>query len=456
MPQSIPVDNSRQTDLELPDNYLPLKSGLPKPNYINRVLFCHLNYQQIRFDEFGQQVVIDGAFVDDKFLRKIRKKASFTISLEGLPKDWLDAILYIADNYRFNWFVDEYLEQLQWDGNSRFHWLAALLSDNPTYYTIECVRQMFLQVIALNIDPDIVSKLIAILSGQQNYQKSRFVKALCPPRYERSTCNENGGIDGFSNSSRRRDFTMENVGKVMCELPELGAQSWKDTEAFKAYVSGNNYDFVQKYALLSSYIRRRCGFIGTRNPQKHSPGFINDTTGTTRFMNFLVPRPIDVDTVALHRDQIWAEVYALHKSGHNHYLSKEMEAYQSKHNEEFIYWNPDVRAAADELEKMNLTCVTMTYLKSTLRVRVDKNLKPQDIEYTLDKLGYVKCPASKFMIGKKDIIPGGVLYAIRNSVIIGKDKYVGTCYTVDKNMSHADVLREALRVELTRAHIAGR
>lgn len=142
-----------------------------------------------------------------------------------------------------------------------------------------------------------------ILVGAQKTGKSYFAKWLCPlpDHFLRDNINPDD-----------KDSHLRLTDHFVWEVEELGATTRRaDVESLKAFVTR---DWVKKRPAFGKQLVRKpalCSFVGTVN--NDGAGFLNDFTGTTRFLSCEV-NEIDFDYTITDVNLLWAEAYHYYRT----------------------------------------------------------------------------------------------------------------------------------------------
>src|SRR5262249_24412629 len=147
--------------------------------------------------------------------------------------------------------------------------------------------------VARAMKPGAKHDVMPILVGPQGIFKSTFWRTLAS--------------DPWFSDSRfvvgHRDAYLVLRGRWFVEMPELDAlRRARDAEEIKAFLSSPVDRYRDPYGRTMADNPRTAIIVGTTNDD----GFLSDPTGNRRFWPMRVGK-IDVDWVAAHRDQLWAE-----------------------------------------------------------------------------------------------------------------------------------------------------
>jgi hypothetical protein len=230
--------------------------------------------------------------------------------------------------------VKEYLESLKWDKEDHIATLATYIHDNhdEIHYADGTKRTVLhawlyrwlIGAVGKVYDPTKVQNPMLILDGKQGGGKSTFAKWLCPLQ------------DLFFEGAIRPDDTeylRYLTSKWVWEVSELGATLRRaDREALKAFITMRDATYRPAYGRYPLKKPALASFIGTVN---FEGALLSDPTGHRRFL------PVEVVSIhwAYATDidvhQLWAQAYALYKSGERWGLSPEEQEVRSRITERY-------------------------------------------------------------------------------------------------------------------------
>ena len=196
--------------------------------------------------------------------------------------------------------VRDYLDKLKWDGVSRLdHWLVSYVGAEFSSY-VSLIGRMFLVAMVARLSrPGCKADYMLVLEGGQGAGKSRACRVLAG--------------EWFSDDLpdlHSKDARQHLRGKWLIEVAELAAFRGKAAETLKAFVTRSEERFRPSYGRQEAFEPRQCVFVGTTNLET----YLSDETGARRFWPIRVGR-IDIDGLAMARDQLFAEAVAAYKNG---------------------------------------------------------------------------------------------------------------------------------------------
>lgn len=274
-------------------------------------------------DEFANRGVVLGALPWDR--REDRRlwadvddagMAWYLETFYGITgSDKIDSALQIVSHDNRFHEIRDYLDGLEWDGESR---LDALLTEylgaDNNEYTRAVMRKSLCAAVARIRVPGTKYDYMPIFTGPQGIGKSTFLSTLAGEWFSDS-------LQTFSG----KDAAEMIQGVWINELGELAAFSKQETNAVKQFLSKRDDIYREAYGRRTNRFPRQCIFFGTSNDQE----FLKDATGNRRFWPVEVGehRPLKSVWEDLPRevDQIWAEAVHLYELGEPLYLSGEAE-----------------------------------------------------------------------------------------------------------------------------------
>lgn len=135
-----------------------------------------------------------------------------------------------------------------------------------------------------------------VIVGPQQSGKSYFAQWICPlkDRFVKGSINPD-----------QKDYKLRLAANLVWEVEELGATTRRaDIEALKSFITLPFILERRSYGRYDTRKKANVSFIGTVNFD--GAGFLNDPTGSTRFLSCEIQK-IDFDYTICNVDDLWAE-----------------------------------------------------------------------------------------------------------------------------------------------------
>ncbi|HVW26230.1 MAG TPA: virulence-associated E family protein [Polyangiaceae bacterium] len=253
-------------------------------------------------------------------------------NVEARKENIADAIELVAHENEFD-PVARYLDSLPaWDGTARSAFVE-FFGATPGVWADACWRVFSVSAVARALDPGCKVDTMIILEGDQGAGKSSGLRALT-------------GAGFFSDTILVLDSPKQAIEGLMGvwvhEVAELSGLRGRDAERIKASLSSPEDRARLAYGRFTETVPRRSIFVATRNPDGSQ--WLTDTTGNRRYLPLLVGR-VDVQAIAHHRDQLWAEALHRYRAGEPWWLQgneSPLHAYETEVRTETDPWLADV------------------------------------------------------------------------------------------------------------------
>ena len=248
---------------------------------------------------------------DDHTLNTLYRRMKKVKEVKREEIDWEVHSEYVKD---FNPFLD-YLERLPpWDGNDYILAQAAGVIVEGGLEAckdfIECFRRWFVAMVAAWINPEVVNHMVLVLIGRQGIGKTRWMNHLLPPSLRSYYCTQNG----IGRNDKDTEIALSQYALINCE--ELDKMSLGDMNAMKRAITLNYTNVRKPY---DRYAERRphiATFCGTGNNEK----FLNDPTGTRRWLAFKVESILSPLVMPFEYEGLYAQAYYLYKEGFQYWF----------------------------------------------------------------------------------------------------------------------------------------
>ena len=230
-----------------------------------------------------------------------------------------------------------YLSRLPpWDGKTNYI-MELSLSVNVAggaeeqmffYY---CLRKWLVGMVAGWLDDEAVNHEILVFVGRQGIYKTTWFNNLLPPELQ-VYFNSN---TSFGSISKDEVLKLSQYGLICCE--ELDTMRPSEMNRLKWAVTTTVTDERAPYAHYSERRKHIASYCGTGNNLQ----FIDDDTGTRRWL------PFEVESITSPRHHpfnyagIFSQAYALFKKGFHYWFNEKESELLARHNERFEVAQPE-------------------------------------------------------------------------------------------------------------------
>jgi putative DNA primase/helicase len=237
-----------------------------------------------------------------------------TYGLPSIPRAALsEAIQTVAHSRRFH-PIREYLDNLPVhdldNDKSRIdNWLVYVLGESPQ--TLRPAMLEYLQIVGrcwllgmVNrvMEPGCKFDYCPVLEGVGGLRKSTMVEVLASTPFFSDTPFEVG---------KGKEAQEQVQGLWLYEIAEMTHFSKSEVGAIKAFITSKVDRYRVAYGTIVGSFKRQCVLVGTTNENT----YLRDRTGNRRFWPVPVKHVINTEWLIKFRDQLFAEAYALYKTG---------------------------------------------------------------------------------------------------------------------------------------------
>lgn len=246
----------------------------------------------------------------DEFYQRIRTKQNGVIR-EWIDMDDIEVQHFIQEQYRLDvslktvqggveWYANnnkknepkDWMESLSWDGCRRLeHFFVDCLGATEDEHVKAASKNWWIAMVARVYRPGCKFDNMVVLEGEQGKFKSSALELIAGQWF--SASNE---------SIETKDFLQSLSGKLIIEIAELDSFSRANIKGIKRVLSTRVDTYRPSYGRRAQDFRRQCVFVGTTNEDQ----YLEDATGGRRFWP-IQTGDIDLDLIAQHRDQLFAE-----------------------------------------------------------------------------------------------------------------------------------------------------
>jgi putative DNA primase/helicase len=287
--------------------------------------------------------------------------------------------------------VQDYFNALEWDGRNRVgRWAVDFMDCADDEYSRLVGAFFLINVVRRIYEPGCVMRSVPVFEGAQNKGKSRALWTLANPWYA-DTMLRIGDKDAYQLLQ----------GILLYEISEMDSFSRGEASAVKAFISSTEDRFRAPYERAPTTHRRQTSFAATTNAAE----YLKDWTGNTRFWPLSVGEFIDLEGLAIARDQLWAEAIHLYRQGVRAYPTQEQErALFKPEQDKRMIVHPWQEMIADFVVGTTRTVSTREIMQDCLKVDMSR-INPQGSEaqrvgQILNALGYTKAQTS--VVGRRE------------------------------------------------------
>ena len=246
-----------------------------------------------------------------------------------------------------------------------------------------CLRKWLVGVVAGWLEENVVNEEVLVLVGEQGIYKTRWLESLIPPElsaYFHSTST-------FGKMDKDEVLKLSSFG-LIC-LDEIDALKTEAMSRLKWAVTTKATDARKPYARNSERRVHIASYCGTSNNLQ----FIDDDTGTRRWLPFEVESIRSPYEYPIHHDEIFAQAYALYLRGFHYWFEKkEMDVVQL-HNKRFEVSKPEQELVSKyyRVPAKDEACVfvSASEIMQTIGGLLINRLTPNKLGRVMKNMGFV-------------------------------------------------------------------
>lgn len=206
--------------------------------------------------------------------------------------------------------VRDFLKTLRWDGTPRVErWLSTYFGVTESPYSRAVGRMWLISAIARAMEPGCKVDTLLVIEGTQGVHKGQMLRALAEAAKSKPSVFGDTKLI-FQN----KNAFLQLDGIWIQELQELDLDASEN--ALKAFFTTSSDRYQRPYDRRASDNPRQCVLVGTFNPRSIGSGYFKDLTGNRRYWPVAAHKVEDgVEAMKRDRDQLWAEAFALYRSG---------------------------------------------------------------------------------------------------------------------------------------------
>jgi len=194
-----------------------------------------------------------------------------------------------------------------------------------------CLRKWLVAMIAGWLDDDVVNQEILVLVGRQGIYKTTWFNSLLPPELKTYFHSNTS----FGNMTKDEVLKLSMYGLICCE--ELDTMKPSEMNRLKWAVTTTVTDERRPYAHYAERRNHIASYCGTGNNTR----FIDDDTGTRRWLPFEVESILSPRDHPFDHDAVFAQAYTLYRQGFRYWFNERETQLMARHNERFEVPKPE-------------------------------------------------------------------------------------------------------------------
>ena len=188
-----------------------------------------------------------------------------------------------------------------------------------------CLRKWLVAMVAGWIDDDVVNQEILVFVGRQGIFKTTWFNSLMPPGLQQYFHSNTS----FGNMTKDEVLKLSQYGLICCE--ELDTMKPAEMNRLKRAVTTTMTDERRAYAHYPERRKHIASYCGTGNNLQ----FIDDDTGTRRWLPFEVENIRSPREFPFDHDAIFSQAFALYNKGMKYWFDEKELKLLMRHNERF-------------------------------------------------------------------------------------------------------------------------
>lgn len=251
-----------------------------------------------------KQFLVINDFQENSLLRELLKnhiKCSFTV---------LRAILNSDFCYLYNPFEAYFASLPAYDNQTDYiTQLASTITTTQQEYWLYCFKKWMVAMVACLLQDNIINHTVIVFSGKQGIGKTTWMENLVPAYLK------NYLFSGTINPNNK-DTLIHLAECMLINLDELENLNRTEIGSLKEILTKTHIRVRKAYGHNNESLPRRASFVGSVNTAQ----FLNDTTGSRRFLCFEVTDIQYQHHIAI--DKVYSQSLYLYKTGFRFWFDK--------------------------------------------------------------------------------------------------------------------------------------
>lgn len=191
-----------------------------------------------------------------------------------------------------------------------------------------CFKKWFVAMVACVLDEKQVNQTVIVFSGKQGLGKTTWMEKLMPKQLKEYI------FSGTINPNNK-DTLIHLAECMLINLDELENLNRSEIGSLKEIITKTHIRMRKAYGHNNENMPRRASFAGSVNTSQ----FLNDTTGSRRFLCFEVEHIEYTHNIDIHK--VYAQALKLHKENFRHWFNQEEIKEINQNNEQYQLRSPE-------------------------------------------------------------------------------------------------------------------
>ncbi|WP_291053294.1 MULTISPECIES: VapE domain-containing protein [unclassified Empedobacter] len=311
-------------------------------NFRYNIVTGKLEYKKVRNQMY--KPITD--FVENSILREVLK-AKVKCSIQGLRYLLMSDYVEQFDPFK------EYFSTLP-EINQEIDYITELANTITTTQQdlwIECFKKWFVAMVACVLNEKIINQTVIVFSGKQGIGKTTWMEKLVPKTLKEYL------FSGTINPNNK-DTLIHLAECMLINLDELENLNKTEIGSLKEIITKSHIRMRKAYGHNNETLPRRASFAGSVNTAQ----FLNDTTGSRRFLCF------EVEHIEYHHsvnlDNCYKQALHLIEEGFRYWFNNEEIKNINQNNEQYQIKSPEEELLLTWFEKADRETAT-AFLNTT-------------------------------------------------------------------------------------------
>ena len=237
-----------------------------------------------------------------------------------------------------------------------------------------CFKKWFVAMVACVLDEKQVNQTVIVFSGKQGLGKTTWIEKLMPKPLKEYI------FSGTINPSNK-DTLIHLAECMLINLDELENLNKTEIGSLKEIITKTHIRMRKAYGHNNENMPRRASFAGSVNTAQ----FLNDTTGSRRFLCFEVENIEYTHNIDIHK--VYAQALKLQKENFRHWFNQEEIKEINANNEQYQLRSPEEELLLTWFEPVEKEVATHFLNASQIAQIISSRANMNINDATVNKLG---------------------------------------------------------------------